>query len=463
MNAGAASLLDIVVTDDIITHCDLATYENRGEPITVYYGTFLIDMAIDKNIALLPLQTFVDVFLSGNTYGAVLYNGDEIFYVYDKSSLFNDSFERTELGKKYYSAAPSEVDETLADFNMRELALNFQLNYGLRELRGIEKFSDWFETHGLLERLSSTDANEVDLAIKEICYRYFGDIHSSFEAHSPYAKFDKEKEREENQSISTSPSYRRINQSLEDATETRGSFFPDGLPGIQKIGDTLYVTFDEFFGNGRDYFEEPLTDDDWDAILSDYPSSGVDTFGLIHAANEVVQEDPTIRNVVVDISCNTGGGLDEEVFVACWLLGFSHLQIQSGTTGCQSATSYLADVNFDGEVTQEDNVRDRRLFCLVSDITFSCGNLLASMLKESGRATLIGSKTGGGACAVYPTSSAIGTYFNTSSHFRFSAEKNGVFKDIDDGVSPDYKLTELRSFYNRSEKNGLTAFIKKLY
>lgn len=463
MNAGAASLLDIVVTDDIITHCDLATYENRGEPITVYYGTFLIDMAIDKNIALLPLQTFVDVFLSGNTYGAVLYNGDEIFYVYDKSSLFNDSFERTELGKKYYSAAPSELDAALADFNMRELALNFQLNYGLRELRGIEKFSDWFETHGLLERLSSTDANEVDLAIKEICYRYFGDIHSSFEAHSPYAKFDKEKEREENQSISTSPSYRRINQSLEDAKETRGSFFPDGLPGIQKIGDTLYVTFDEFFGNGRDYFEEPLTDDDWDAILSDYPSSGVDTFGLIHAANEVVQEDPTIRNVVVDISCNTGGGLDEEVFVACWLLGFSHLQIQSGTTGCQSATSYLADVNFDGEVTQEDNVRDRRLFCLVSDITFSCGNLLASMLKESGRATLIGSKTGGGACAVYPTSSAIGTYFNTSSHFRFSAEKNGVFKDIDDGVSPDYKLTELRSFYNRSDKNGLTAFIKKLY
>ena len=417
MNAGAVSLLDIVVTDDIITHCDLATYENRGEPITVYYGTFLIDMAIDKNIALLPLQTFVDVFLSGNTYGAVLYNGDEIFYVYDKSSLFNDSFERTELGKKYYSAAPSELDAALADFNMRELALNFQLNYGLRELRGIEKFSDWFETHGLLERLSSTDANEVDLAIKEICYQYFGDIHSSFEAHSPYAKFDKEKEREENQSISTSPSYRRINQSLEDAKETRGSFFPDGLPGIQKIGDTLYVTL----------------------------------------ANEVVQEDPTIRNVVVDISCNTGGGLDEEVFVACWLLGFSHLQIQSGTTGCQSATSYLADVNFDGEVTQEDNVRDRRLFCLVSDITFSCGNLLASMLKESGRATLIGSKTGGGACAVYPASSAIGTYFNTSSHFRFSAEKNGVFKDIDDGVSPDYKLTELRSFYNR------TAFIKKLY
>ena len=463
MNGGAASLLDIVVTDDIITHCDLATYENRGAPITVYYGTFSIDIAIDKNIALLPLQTFVDVFLSGNTYGAVLYNGDEIFYVYDKSSLFNDSFEFTEFGKKFYSVVPSEIDKTLADFNMRELALNLQLNYGLRELRGIEKFSDWFETHGLLERLSSTDANEVDLAIKEICYQYFGDLHSSFEAHSPYAKFDKEKDQKENEKILTSPSFRRINQSLEDAKETRGSFFPDGLPGIQKIGDTLYVTFDDFFGNGRDYFEEPLTDDDWDAILSDYPSSGVDTFGLIHAANEVVQGDPKIRNVVVDISCNTGGGVDEEVFVACWLLGFSHLQIQSGTTGCQSATSYLADVNFDGKVTKEDNVRDRRLFCLVSDITFSCGNLLASMLKESGRATLIGSKTGGGACAVYPTSSAIGTYFNTSSHFRFSAEKNGVFKDIDDGVSPDYKLTELRSFYNRSDKNGLTAFIKKLY
>ena len=59
--------------------------------------------------------------------------------------------------------------------------------------------------------------------------------------------------------------------------------------------------------------------------------------------------------------------------------------------------------------------------------------------------------------------SASGTLFKTSSFYRFSAEKNGAFNAVDDGVSPDYKLTELRSFYNRSDKDGLTAFIQKLY
>ena len=166
---------------------------------------------------------------------------------------------------------------------------------------------------------------------------------------------------------------------------------------------------------------------------------------------------------MVDLSCNPGGAVDAEIFTACWLLGIANLQIKSGTTGCQSDTSYVSDVNFDGQINRGDIVNDRRLFCIVSDITFSCGNLLASTLKESGRVTLIGSKTGGGGCSVYTTSTAIGTVFKTSSYFRFSAEKNGMFKDIDDGVDPDYKLTELNSFYNRSEKHGLTAFIRNLY
>lgn len=460
---GAAALLDIVGRDDIIRHCQEVAFDTRGAPIIVHYGTFLIDIAIDKSIALLPLQTFSDIFLAGNCSGVLLYNGDELFYVEDASVLFKGFCELTEFGKQFYSADSAQLDKELAGFNLRELALNLQLNYGLKELRGIDKFSDWLEARDLAERLASTDSNEVDLAVKEICYQYFGDIHSSFEAHSPFSKIDIDKEKKENEGIQPSPSYRRINQSIEDAMATRSTFYPNGVPGIQRIDDTVYVTFDHFSGNGRDYFEAPLTDEEWDAIFYDYPSSGIDTYGLIHAANEVIQEDPKIRNVVVDISCNTGGSVDAEVFTACWLLGLANLQIQSGVTGCQSASSYLADVNFDGEFSPKDNVRDRRLFCVVSDITFSCGNLLASTLKESGKATLIGSKTGGGGCAVYSTSTAIGTFFKTSSHFRFSAEKNGMFKDIDDGVSPDYKLTELRSFYNRSDKHGLTAFIKKLY
>ena len=85
------------------------------------------------------------------------------------------------------------------------------------------------------------------------------------------------------------------------------------------------------------------------------------------------------------------------------------------------------------------------------------------MLAESGKVTLIGNKTGGGACAVYLTSTAAGSLFQTSSPWLFSSVRNGAFFDIEGGVVPDYKLTGYSSFYDRSEKKGLTNFIEKLY
>ncbi len=457
---GAATLLDIVKEFDCIKH-EAASYETRGYPIDIQYETFAIKVFVQDGACYIPLQTFTDVFAAPSL-GTILYNGKEVFFVQGVERLRSSDGSLTELGKKYYEIQSGPLDKKLADFNLRELALNFQLNYGLRDRHGIQKFSDWLESLGLFEPLSSTDSFESDFTLLEICWKYLGDLHSSFEFRSPYT--DSKKAESSGREITPSPSNRRLRASYEEATKTRAAFFPNGIPGFQKVGDTAYVTFDAFWLSGRNYAEEPLTKEEKAAILADYPSSGIDTIGLVHYANELIQADKKIRNVVVDLSCNTGGSLDAETFASCWLLGRSELQIKQSVTGCQSSTAYSADVNFDGQfATAADTVRDRRLFCIVSDITFSCGNLLASTLSESGRATLIGSKTGGGACAIYLTSTATGAMFKTSSPWRFSSEKNGAFNDIDDGVLPDYKLTELRSFYNRSEKNGLTAFIKKLY
>ncbi|MBR4796456.1 MAG: hypothetical protein IK040_02030, partial [Spirochaetia bacterium] len=265
--------------------------------------------------------------------------------------------------------------------------------------------------------------------------------------------------------IVPSPSVKSFVQNLHERLEARQEFFPDGVPGYQKKGDTAYITFDDFsFDRSRDYAKEPLTRKEKRAVEKDFASSGIDTVGLIHYANEEIQNNPKIKNVVIDLSCNTGGSVDAEVFVASWILGQSSLAVRRNITDCQSATSYTADVNFDGKFGEADDyVGDRRIFCIISGTTFSCGNLLASMLAESGKVTLIGNKTGGGACAVYLTSTAAGSLFQTSSPWLFSSVRNGAFFDIEGGVAPDYKLTGYSSFYDRSEKKGLTNFIKKLY
>jgi len=454
----AVTLLDIVLDDSIIKHEPLS-FESRGRSLTLEYGTFNIDIFKAGDLCILPLQTFSDVFGIASL-GALLYNGEDLFFVSSKSCLKNYDDELTELGEKYYSVEPAELDEAFADFNYKELGLNLQLNYGLAESHNITKIREWFEMLGLDEKLSSTDPFQGDYALAEICYKYFGDLHSAFHARSPYTGVHRE-----GIDIVPSPSVKNYIQNLHERLEARQEFFSDGVPGFQKKGDTAYITFDDFsFDRSRDYAKEPLTRKEKRAIEKDFASSGIDTIGLIHYANEEIQDNPRIKNVVIDLSCNTGGAVDAEIFVASWLLGQSSLAVRRNITDCQSATSYTADVNFDGKFgAPDDYVGDRRIFCIISGTTFSCGNLLASMLAESGKVTLIGNKTGGGACAVYITSTAAGSLFQTSSPWLFSSVRNGAFFDIEGGVVPDYKLTGYSSFYDRSEKKGLTAFIKKLY
>ena len=454
----AVTLLDIVLEDDIIKHEPLS-FESRGKPLNIGYGSFDIDIFKADDLCLLPLQTFSDIFGIASL-GALLYNGEDLFFVSSKSCLKNYDDELTELGEKYYSVEPSQLDEDFADFNCRELGLNLQLNYGLAESHNITAIMEWFDMLGLDEKLSSTDPFQGDYALEEICDKYLGDLHSAFLARSPYTGIHREEIE-----IVPSPSVKSFIQSLIERLSARAEFFPDGVPGFQKKGDTAYITLDEFsFDRSRDYAKEPLTRKEKRAIEKDFASSGIDTIGLIHYANEEIQDNPRIKNVVIDLSCNTGGAVDAEIFVASWLLGQSSLAVRRNITDCQSATSYTADVNFDGKFgTPDDYVGDRRIFCIISGTTFSCGNLLASMLAESGKATLIGTKTGGGACAVYLTSTAAGSLFQTSSPWLFSSVRNGAFFDIEGGVVPDYKLTGYSSFYDRSDRKGLTAFIKKLY
>lgn len=452
----AVTLLDIVNDFSYISH-EAASFEMNGDSIDIEYSTYNIEIFIDDNKCLMPLQTFNDIFTS-HWMAAILYNGNELFYV-NSDFCLRDSDGYTELGEQYYKVEPSKIDKNFADYNYRELVLNMQLHYGLKNFHDIEKFSDWFHQHGLDNKLSSTDPVDSDYAIISMCEKYLGDLHSSHELPSPFSGKDVELKVDVR-----NPSLESYIQSYYENIDLRKSYFPKGIPGVQKVGNTVYVTFDHFTRDfSRDYFEEPITGEEYYDIIYDYPDSGMDTYALIHVANDIIKSDPKIRNVVIDLSCNGGGNLESAVFTACWLLGRANLSIKNNITGCRSSISYTADINFDGEYNQDDDcISDKRLFILGSENTFSCANLLVAIMADSGKATLIGSKTGGGACAVYLTSTATGTLFKTSSHYQMSSQKNGIFTSIDDGIAPDYKLTEKQSFYNRSKK-GLTGFIEKLY
>ena len=122
-------------------------------------------------------------------------------------------------------------------------------------------------------------------------------------------------------------------------------------------------------------------------------------------------------------------------------------------------TTYRADVNRDGVFDEKDTVADKNLFCLISPCSFSSGNLVPCVFKDSGMVTLLGRTSGGGACSILNVSTAWGTSFQISVNICASFLKNGAFYDVDRGAEPDYVLTVPDSFYDRA---ALTDYLNSL-
>jgi hypothetical protein len=203
-----------------------------------------------------------------------------------------------------------------------------------------------------------------------------------------------------------------------------------------------------------------MTAEDYYKVEDPADFADTNTIGLIIKAHAMItRENSPIENVVLDLSCNDGGEADAAAFVIAWLLGEASIGVKDTMTGAMCSSIYRCDANRDRKFDERDTVSDKNLFCLISPVSFSCGNLVPCMFKESGRVTLLGRTSAGGACIVESASTAWGTAFRLSGPHQLSFMKNGSFYDIDRGAEPDYVLTTPESFYDRPR---LTAYINSL-
>ena len=151
------------------------------------------------------------------------------------------------------------------------------------------------------------------------------------------------------------------------------------------------------------------------------------------------------------------------------MLGSCDFNNTNALTGAKSMTSVYADVNFDGTYDEfsntpagTDSVKGKNLFCLVSPLSFSCGNAVPAILKASGAVTIIGVTSGGGTSVVHPTSAADGTVFRISSKYVMSVSINGSNYDIDKGVEPHYYINQPANFYDKAKLQSLVNNINEL-
>ena len=451
-NSNDTTLIDMVSessTDEegnalLIWRNKADSFDRYGDVLTVDLGGCGIPMIVQDDGYYVPLQT-LDDFTLLRTLSSFVFNGQALFLASDEVFFDYNEGDYSELGYLYYEAPTGKRSDALAEYSYNELCLALDTFYGLKEVHDIESFRQLFWQIGYDEVLSGSDAFDADNALKSFIDYYLDDLHSCFNEYSALAGLNK---------ISGSSGI--ANRKLDDHSDiyraARDAAYPDGWLEYEEVGNTAYITFDSFRSRYQagDYYAALENGD----VLEDTVAL------IIDAHARITRENSPIENVVLDLSNNTGGAVDAAVVVLSWFLGDAPFSIRNMATGAMSTSVYRADINLDHKFDEKDTVADKNLYCLISPVSFSCGNLVPAGLKSSQKVTLIGRTSGGGSCVVQPMTTAYGTVFQISAATRMSFLKNGSFYDIDQGIEPDYYIYRIANYYDRA---ALTNFINGLF
>lgn len=385
----------------------------RNIPLDIYDGMKYI-----------PLQTFNDIFLC--PFGCnIAYNGENLFVLV--GNVIAD--EVTDL---YYGKEASQRSTALTEFNYNELCLFLDLYYGLQNEHGFtDGFDYYLDNIGLKNEFLKPDATNGFNALGTLTLGYIADLHSVVTSASPYVGASNPSG---GSNFKKSPAVIDYINARNTYAATRGTVEP-----YEKVGDTAFVTLDEFSFERSGNYEQDLA------------QPIADTIGIIAAVHDKIKNDSEIKNVVLDLSCNGGGAVDSAIYTIAWMLGYCDFSSVDSATGSKSTITYKADVNFNRVFDENDNISDLNLYCLISPVSFSCGNLVPALLKASGKVTIVGKSSTGGGCVVRHGVTADGTLFDISSPKQLATVKNGTYYSVDQGVEPDIPLTKIENFYNRGQ------------
>ena len=467
-SSSTKTLLDLIMpiyetSDFTFMLKTVGSTERTGNTVTLDAGSYEIDFVRKGDKYYIPVQTFSDIFLSGFGAGVTLYNTHSlIIYLESMDSLYNhDTGKYTKLGQVYYGKdgkyATGKVSETMSEFSVNEFCFAMDTLYGLKKEHNITAFKEVIVQRDTGFNMYSTNAKKIDRELWNLIYQNVDDIHSRY-ALSSYASGADYKWK----------LYEKYGQGYardfiftfdEELKELRKKYNPD-LKIYEEHGDTAYITFDGFeldFSSLLYLFgDEPGEPNN---ITLDRVH---DTIGLIsYSVQQILRKDSPIKNVVLDLSLNGGGAVDAAAYVVAAFLGKASFSVENALSGSRITNDYMCDINFDTKFDKNETLAGKglNLYCLTTKASFSCGNLVPCIFKEDPHVSIIGQKSGGGACTVGTISTATGTVLDISSNTRLSYIKNGSFYNVDQGAEPDFTISKYEHLFDRE---WLTEYIDNL-
>jgi carboxyl-terminal processing protease len=221
-----------------------------------------------------------------------------------------------------------------------------------------------------------------------------------------------------------------IGLSISDLSPNSTAFY-NGLWAVQDL-------LEEKYGSTSNIPEFTLLDDDKIAVIH-LQGFDIDTPNEFKA---ILDGLPTsVDSVVIDLSYNTGGNLGAVLRIFGYMTENPIMYHSQNPADGSAATYYI----------ESDYVAyDYQWYILTSSVTFSAANLMASMAKEQGIATVIGQDSSGGASSIgaiiLPDGTGLIISTNNVLSTRVGNEVDGYdYLSIEYGIEVEIEMNDVTS------------------
>ena len=357
--------------------------------------------------------------------------------------------------------------------------LRFQFNeiYGLMDelhaKQGVDNVDDLITLSGLKQDLMSPDSFTYEAALTKFIETYVDDGHTYLYQKPIYTRFSGPTKDElflqnlgpRSEALRHKRDEEYKIERAEKLNSGEENFTPDyrwdyNGQGLYIKGNTAIIRFDGFIHDNtlihryQPYnFDNPGYEFDVFYPRRQYASC---VRGMDMCFNEIRANHSEVKNVVIDLTCNTGGQIVTLPYLVAFFSEDPTLIEYDRVLKVRREYHYKVDLNHDGiyggEGDSYANVFDN-MAILTSDLSFSCGSALPSMAKIAGIKT-IGAKSAGGACPPTLLTDGCGGSYSTSAPMQISYFKDGQLINDDAGVDPDI-LIEKVDWFNFAVINGL--------
>ena len=387
------------------TYYSEVSFDDPPAPVTFDFAKYGIPVYADEEDVYLPLELLSTMFTDGAC-NCVLWNGVSVLkQVLDINTIGMMPLEWYE-GRymRGLLTGKSRRKEDVIREDYAELCFTMDYFYGHPGTaildRGISEkgldaaLDDVPELASLKDRLKDPDMIEYMLALYDLFNIGLNDGHCSYFGFDtmtlpdfPYPEVvERIMLRADSMNQVSSVPQSEIKAEIEQA---RAAAWGDDV--YRECGSTAIIRIDAFKSDNAG----------WEAYYAGKGEIPMDAVGITWTGLKRASENPSIRNILFDLSANSGGSNDMVSYMIDLMFGDNVFRGYNVLTGQDEYAVLHSDKNLDGVFDEKDDEvkYDFNYAALTTRSSFSCGNLMPVLMQDHG-AVLLGEPSGGGTCAI---------------------------------------------------------------